>query len=97
MSQNTYYVYIIGGKSETLYTGITNNLERRMLEHKRKLKKGYSSKFGLNKLLYFDTFAHALDAIEAEKKVKGWTRAKKLALIRTINPTFEDLSKDWPD
>ena len=66
-----------------------------MLEHKRKLIKGFSSKFNMNRLLYYEAFNHPVDAIAAEKMIKGWLRKKKLDLIRTINPEFRDLSEDW--
>ena len=65
MKYKTYYVYILSGPSEILYTGVTNDLERRMLEHKRKLIKGFSSKFNMNRLLYFEAFNHPADAIAA--------------------------------
>lgn len=91
----TYYVYIMSGPSETLYTGVTNDIERRVYEHKHKLIKGFSSKFNINRLLYYEAFNHALDAIAAEKQIKGWLRRKKLDLIRSINPEFKDLSADW--
>lgn len=89
------YVYILGNKGGRLYVGVTNDLQRRMYEHKTKATPGYASKLGINRLLYFETFNHILDAIAAEKQIKGWLRSKKLALIRERNPKFEDLSKDW--
>ncbi len=94
-SKGTYYVYIMSGPSETLYTGVTNDIERRVYEHKHKLIKGFSSRFNINRLLYFEAFNHPLDAIEAEKRIKGWLRRKKLDLIRSENPEFRDLSEDW--
>jgi putative endonuclease len=95
LNPKTYYVYIMSGASETLYTGMTNDLERRVFEHKNKVIKGFTSRFKLNRLLYFEEFNDALDAIAAEKKIKGWLRVKKLDLIRTINPEFKGLSEDW--
>ncbi|MBI2338724.1 GIY-YIG nuclease family protein [Candidatus Daviesbacteria bacterium] len=89
----SYFVYILTNKSNTLYTGVTNNLERRMWEHKNKLIPGFTSLYNLNKLIYFEEFGRIEDAISAEKKIKGWTRKKKIALIKTINPKFKDLSK----
>lgn len=89
------YVYILGNKGGMLYVGVTNDLQRRMYEHKTKATPGYASKFGINRLLYFETFNHIVDAIAAEKQIKGWLRSKKLALIQERNPKFEDLSKDW--
>jgi len=92
---NPYYVYILSGPSSILYTGVTNDLERRVLEHKGKLIQGFSSKFNMNRLLYYEAFNHPADAIAAEKMIKGWLRKKKLDLIRTMNPEFKDLSDDW--
>lgn len=87
-----YWVYIATNKSNTLYTGVTNNLQRRMYEHQNKLIKGFTEKYNINKLIYFQEFNNPQEAISAEKKIKGWTRKKKIDLIKSINPTFEDLS-----
>jgi|SRR3972149_9940455 len=95
MKSNTYYVYILSGPSTILYTGVTNDLERRVLEHKSKLIKGFSSKFNMNRLLFYEEFKHPSDAIAMEKRIKGWIRKKKLDLIRTMNPEFNDLSEEW--
>jgi putative endonuclease len=99
MGQNwrSYYVYIIGNPRGMLYTGVTNDIERRVVEHRKKLKQGYASKFSIHRLLFLEEFSEVTDAIAAEKRIKGWLRAKKIALIRSINPRFEDLSKDWFD
>lgn len=88
-----YYVYILTNKSNTLYTGVTNNLERRLQEHADKLVPGFTAKYNLNKLIYLDEFKRIEDAIAAEKKIKGWTRKKKMELIKSINPEFKDLLK----
>ncbi len=89
------YVYILGNKGGMLNVGVTNDLERRMAEHRNKLIEGYTKKFAISKLLYFEEFNHPVDAIGAEKMIKGWLRKKKMDLIRETNPKFEDLSKDW--
>ena len=86
-----YYVYILTNKSNTLYTGVTNNLERRIEEHRLKLVPGFTSLYNLNKLIYFSEFHNVEEAIDAEKKIKGWTRKKKITLIKTINPEFKNL------
>ena len=87
-----YYVYIITNKRNTvLYTGITNNLEKRIFEHKNKLIKGFTSKYNVAKLVYYEIFNSPKEAIVAEKKIKGWTRQKKIDLIRSMNKKFEDL------
>ncbi len=90
---NNYYVYIITNKNNTvLYTGITNNLERRIYEHKNKLLKSFSSKYNLNKLVYCEITSDINSAIEREKKIKSGSRKKKIELINSINPQWKDLS-----
>ena len=92
----TYFVYIMTNKRNgTLYTGMTNNIERRVYEHKHKLVKGFTSKYGLNILVYFEDFNDVTDAIIREKQIKGWVRKKKLVLIELLNPEWKDLSNDW--
>jgi putative endonuclease len=76
-----------------MYTGVTNNLEKRLEEHRLKLIPGFTSLYNINKLIYFAEFDRIEEAINAEKKIKGWTRKKKIALIKTINPEFKDLLK----
>jgi putative endonuclease len=88
----SYYVYILTNKSHTLYTGVTNDLVRRLYEHKHKLIPGFTSKYNIDKLVYFETFTNPEDAIAAEKKIKGWNRKKKMDLIKSTNPEFKDLS-----
>lgn len=87
-----YYVYIITNKSQTLYVGMTNNLERRMYEHKNKLIPGFTSKYNLNRLVYYEQTANVLSAIAREKQLKGWLRKKKIELIESHNPEWSDLS-----
>lgn len=89
----SYYVYILTNKSNTLYIGMTNNLEQRIWQHTRKSVPGFTAKYNINKLIYFTEFNRVEDAIIAEKRIKGWTRKKKVDLIKTINPTFKDLLK----
>ncbi len=76
-----------------LYTGVTNNIERRLYEHKNKLIPDYTAKYNIHKLVYLETFHNIEDAIAAEKKIKGWTRKKKIELIKNSNPKFKDLSE----
>jgi putative endonuclease len=92
-----YYVYIIANKSGTLYTGITNNLERRIFEHKNKLVDGFTKKYEINRLVYFDSTNDVTAAIAREKQIKGMLRSIKLDLIKTANPLMSDLSTDWYD
>lgn len=90
-----YFTYIITNKVNTvLYTGVTNNIERRIFEHKNKMISGFSSKYNLSKLIYFEEFENINDAIVAEKKIKGWTRAKKVALIESNNKAWKDLAAE---
>lgn len=89
-----YYIYILTNWSNNvLYTGVTNNLERRLYEHKNKLVKGFTEKYNINKLVYFDSTTDVLAAIAREKQIKGWTRHKKNNLIESINPHWDDLSE----
>jgi len=91
-----YYVYIITNKfNRVLYTGVTNNLQRRIYEHENKLVKGFSSKYNLSKLLYFEDTNDVYSAISREKEIKGWIRKKKVELIKNMNPNWEDLSKKY--
>lgn len=95
---NTYYVYIMTNKYNTvIYTGITNDLQRRVYEHKQKLVPGFTSKYNITKLVYFDEGADVNEAIQREKQIKGWLRRKKIALIESENPEWRDLSDDWYD
>ena len=75
-----------------LYVGVTNSLQRRIEEHKQKLISGYTKKYNLNKLVYYQEFTDINEAIESEKKIKGWLRVKKDNLITTFNPSWKDLS-----
>src|SRR5271170_725418 len=93
--EKRYYVYIITNPSRTLYTGITNNLPRRLDEHKRKLVPGFTARYNINRLVYFEVFEDVRNAIDCEKKIKSWTRAKRVALIEAKNPKGDDLSRDW--
>ncbi len=87
-----YYTYIATNYTNSvLYTGITNNLHRRIYEHKESLVEGFTKKYKLNKLVFCEVFNNPEDAIRAEKKIKGWTRKKKVDLIKSKNPEFRDL------
>ena len=87
-----YYVYIMSNTTGTvLYVGVTNNLKRRVNEHKTKSIDGFTKKYNVVKLLYFDSTNDVMSAISQEKKIKGWTRAKKNTLISSFNPKWEDL------
>ncbi len=87
-----YYVYIMTNKSRTLYTGVTNDLARRVYEHKQKLLPGFTSKYNITKLVYFEATEDVYAALNREKQIKGWLRDKKIALIEAANPDWKDLS-----
>ncbi len=89
------FVYIMTNKSGTLYTGVTGNLMRRVDEHKRKLVRGFTSKYKISRLAYFEEFPSMRLAITREKQIKGWRRTRKIALIENSNPAWEDLAADW--
>jgi len=91
----TYYVYIMTNNSRTLYTGVTNDLEKRVLQHKCKLLPGFTSQYNLTRLVYYEAFGDVRAASQREKQIKGWLGAKKVALIVSGNPAWRDLSKDW--
>ena len=90
-----YFVYIMTNKSGTLYVGVTNNLERRISEHKNSLIEGFTKKYKINRLVYYEETNDILAAIHREKQIKGWLREKKIALIESVNPEWMDLSKEW--
>ena len=96
MPLNTYYVYMMTNKAnKVLYTGVTNNLERRLWDHKNKHIEGFTSHYNATKLVYFKETSDINSAIAREKQIKGRLRAKKNNLIESINPDWEDLSDDW--
>ena len=95
MNERTFYVYLLASKSRRLYVGVTNNLERRLFEHKSKLVDGFTKRYNIDRLVYFEQTVDVLSAIAREKQVKSWSRSKKIALIESINPIWEDLSTEW--
>jgi putative endonuclease len=90
-----YYVYIMTNRSKTLYTGVTNNLYRRVHEHKKKLIGGFTKKYNITKLVWYEATSEVTSAIAREKQIKGWVRKKKIALIESMNPEWKDLSDEW--
>src|SRR5207249_10479151 len=91
-AMRTYYVYIMASRSRVLYTGVTNDLARRVYEHKRSLTPGFTSRYHITRLVYVEEFGDVRDAIAREKQLKGWVRSRKIRLIEQKTPTWEDLA-----
>jgi putative endonuclease len=90
-----YCVYILTNRSQTLYVGMTGNLYERVLQHKQKNIPGFTSKYNIDRLVYFEEYGRPDEAILREKQLKGWLRSKKIALIDSANPEWNDLSEEW--
>ncbi len=90
----SFAVYMMASESGVLYIGMTNHLDRRVFEHQNKLVPGFSSRYNVRKLVYFELFGRAGAAIAREKELKGWLRKRKIALIESVNPTWRDLSAE---
>ena len=86
-----------GPRSHVLYTGITGNLSRRVFEHKNKLVPGFTSRYNLTRLVYYQEFVYPDAAIDREKEIKGWGRGKKIRRIESMNPLWRDLAEKWQD
>ena len=87
-------IYILASKSGVLYTGVTNRVDRRFVEHQRKMTNGFTARYNVNHLVHYETFADIRAAIAREKQIKGWVRKKKIALIEATNPSWRDLAED---
>jgi putative endonuclease len=94
MSGN-FFVYVLTNRSRTLYVVVTNDLERRVYEHRHKIVPGFTSKYRIDQLVFFEVTPSALAAIEREKQIKSWRRSKKIALIERENPEWKDLGNEW--
>ena len=93
--ERRYYVYIMASRSLTLYTGVTGDIYHRALQLKAGEIEGFTKKYHINRLLYYETFKYVNNALAREKQVKAWTRAKRLALIKAMNPAWQDLAEGW--
>jgi putative endonuclease len=93
----TYFVYIMTNRSKTLYTDVTNNLERRVLEHKTAGTSTFTGRYRLNQLVFYESASDVRDAIAREKQIKGWLRSRKVELIEAMNPYWFDLSDGLPN
>ena len=85
----------MASKTRTLYTGVTSNLERRVLQHRGKLLPGFTARYNINRLVYYEVCGEIWAAIAREKQIKSWSRKKKIALIESVNRDWKDLSADW--
>ncbi len=97
MTAGNFFVYIMTNRSGTLYIGMTNNLKRRIWEHKQQRIPGFTNRYRISKLVYNEETAEVKTAIEREKQIKGWLRKKKIALIESVNSSWQDLSESWYD
>lgn len=91
MKNRTYYVYILRNYTGNFYIGITNNLQRRLWEHQQKLVKGFTNRYNIDKLIYYEQYQDPETAILREKQLKNWNRKKKIMLITQVNPKFEEI------
>jgi putative endonuclease len=91
-----YYVHILTNPTyTTLYVGVTNDIERRMYEHRHRLKEGFASRYNLTCLVFCEETGNVYDAIQREKQIKGWTRVRKIELIESVNPEWRDIADGW--
>ncbi len=90
-----FWVYILASTSRHIYTGVTNDIERRVREHKDGRIEGFTRRYRIDRLVYCERFRYVVNAIAREKEIKGWDRRKRIALIEQANPTWEDLSLEW--
>jgi len=90
-----YYVYVMANRARTLYTGFTSDLKRRVFEHKQRLMPGFTERYNVTRLVYYEATSDVHSAIAREKQIKGWLRSKKVALIESVNPSWDDLSSGW--
>ena len=95
LMSNSYCVYVLANRSRSLYTGVTGDLERRMIEHRDGLVAGFTTRYRIFRLVYLEIFGDVTVAIAREKEIKGWRREKKVALIERMNPEWRDLSEDF--
>jgi len=94
-TEKRYYVYLMASRSRNLYTGVTNSLYSRVLDHKSGEIEGFTKRYRIVRLVYHESYRDVREAISREKQIKAWTRAKRVALIESMNPTWQDLAEDW--
>jgi len=91
----TFWVYILVSRTGTLYVGITGYIDRRIAQHKMDSIEGFTKKYKVHRLVYYETYGHVQNAIRREKQLKGWRREKKIGLIEKMNPRWQDLAENW--
>src|SRR5215203_5369921 len=94
-TQRRYFVYILSSVTNRLYIGITNDLERRVVQRKRRELEGFTSRYGIDQLVYYEETDDVYAAISREKQLKGWMRIRKIQLVQDMNPDWHDLAADW--
>jgi putative endonuclease len=95
MNERRHSVYIMASRSHNLYIGVTNSIVRRVREHKDHTFEGFTAKYNVDRLVWYETYPYIRTAIAREKQLKGWLRVKKIQLVEQMNPTWQDLSEDW--
>jgi len=95
MKRKTYFVYILASRSLNFYVGLSSNLHQRVWQHRQKIFDGFSSRYRIVRLVYWESFDDVRNAIDREKQLKRWSRKKKIELIKRLNPTWIDLAEDW--
>ena len=96
MKEHRYAVYILASRSHNFYVGVTNSLDRRMRQHKQHLfEEGFTARYNIERLVWYQIFGDIREAIAREKQIKRWRREKKVLLIESLNPTWQDLSEEW--
>jgi putative endonuclease len=95
-NDHRYFVCILSSWTQRLYVGVTNDLERRVAQHKRREMDGFTKKYNIDRLVYYEETSQVSDALALERHIKGWVRAHKIMLVQETNPTWQDLAADWP-
>jgi len=94
MREHAYFVYILANRSRNTYIGVTNNLQRRIREHKERRNAGYAANYGIDRLVYYELHQYVINALTRETEIKAWRREKKTRLIESVNPSWQDLSQE---
>ncbi|MGB8885230.1 MAG: GIY-YIG nuclease family protein [Candidatus Korobacteraceae bacterium] len=95
MKDHRYAVYIMASRSHNFYVGVTNDIARRVRQHKEHVFEGFTAKYNIDRLVWYQIYGDIREAIAREKRIKGWRREKKIGLIESMNPTWQDLSEEW--